>query len=183
MLIYSMGASLDGFIADRNGDFAWNAPSDELFEFQLDYVTTLGCHLLGRRLYETMRVWETDPALRATELGAKFADVWTALPKVVFSRTLTRVEGNARLATASLASEVARAVVSTDKDVAIGGATLAAEAITLDLVDEYRVVRHPIIVSGGTPLLPPVTRDLRLTLMGERTFDSREIFEHYVRER
>ena len=183
MLIYSMGASLDGFIADRNGDFAWNVPSDELFEFQLDYVTTLGCHLLGRRLYETMRVWETDPALRATELGAKFADVWTALPKVVFSRTLTRVEGNARLATTSVAEEVARAHKSTQKHVAIGGATLAAEAITLDLVDEYRVVRHPIIVGGGTPLLPPVTRDLRLTLMGERTFDSREIFEQYVRER
>jgi dihydrofolate reductase len=178
-----MGASLDGFIADRNGGFAWNAPSDDLFEFQLDYVRTLGCHLLGPHLYEAMRVWETDPVFRATDLFAKFADAWTALPKVVVSRTITSVEGNARLATGSVADEVARALASTDKGVAIGGATLAAEAIMLDLVDEYRVVRHPIIVGGGTPLLPPVAGDLRLTLIGQRTFDSRETFEHYVRER
>src|SRR5436190_18589509 len=95
MLIYSMSVSVDGFIADREGAFAWGAPSDELFAFHLERVRGLGCHLCGRRLYETMLVWETDPSLRDDELGAAFADVWCALPKVVFSRTLDSVQGNA----------------------------------------------------------------------------------------
>jgi RibD domain-containing protein len=98
MLIYSMSVSVDGYIADRDGAFGWGAPSDELFAFHLARVRDLGAHLCGRRLYETMLPWETDPTLRATDLGAEFADVWSALPKVVFSRTLDRVPGNARLA-------------------------------------------------------------------------------------
>jgi dihydrofolate reductase len=93
MLIYSMSVSVDGFIADRAGEFGWSAPSEELFRFHLARVRELGCHLLGRKLYETMLVWETDPSLRDTELHAEFADVWCALPKVVFSRTLDSVQG------------------------------------------------------------------------------------------
>jgi len=88
VLIYSMSVSVDGYIADRAGAFGWTAPSDELFAFHLARVRELGAHLCGRRLYETMLPWETDPSLRDTELGAEFADVWSALPKVVFSRTL-----------------------------------------------------------------------------------------------
>jgi dihydrofolate reductase len=98
MLIYSMSVSVDGFIADREGAFGWTAPSEELFRFHTALVSELGGYLLGRRLYETMLVWETDPSLRENELGAAFADVWCAIPKVVFSRTLDRVQGNARLA-------------------------------------------------------------------------------------
>jgi dihydrofolate reductase len=88
MLIYSMGVSVDGFIADREGRFGWTVPDEELFGFHLARVRELGCHLCGRKLYETMLVWETDPSLRDTELHTAFADVWCALPKVVFSRTL-----------------------------------------------------------------------------------------------
>ena len=88
MLIYSMGVSVDGFIADREGAFAWSAPDEELFRFHLALVSELGGYLLGRRLYEAMLVWETDPSLRDNEPRAAFADVWCALPKVVFSRTL-----------------------------------------------------------------------------------------------
>jgi dihydrofolate reductase len=95
MLIYSMSVSVDGFIADRAGGFGWSAPSEELFRFHLARVRELGCLLLGRKLYETMLVRETDLSLRDTKLHAAFADVWCALPKVVFSRTLERVEGNA----------------------------------------------------------------------------------------
>jgi dihydrofolate reductase len=178
-----MSATVDGFIADRNGNFAWTVPSDELFAFQLEFVASLGAVLLGRRLYETMQVWETNASLRDTEAGAAFADVWSALPKVVFSRTLKHVDGNARLANASLSEEIAAATAQTSKDIEIGGATLAAEAIRLDLVDELRILRNPIIVGGGTPLLPPVDRDLELALVETRVFESVATFERYRRIR
>jgi len=183
MLIYSMSVSVDGFIADRDGGFAWTAPDDELFGFHLARVGELGCYLCGRKLYETMLVWETDPSLRDTELHAAFADVWCALPKVVFSRTLDSVQGNARLAEASLAEEVAAALAATDKDVEIGGAGLAAAAIKLGLVDELRMFRNPIVVGGGTPFLPPVTEDVPLELIETRTFGARVIYERYWRVR
>ena len=181
MLIYSMGVSVDGFIADREGAFGWSAPSEELFRFHTALVSELGGCLLGRRLYETMLVWETDPSMRDSELDAAFADVWCAIPKVVFSRTLDSVQGNARLAEASLAEEIAAALDATDKDVEIGGAGLAAQAFELGLVDELRVFRYPVVVGGGTPYLPPIAEDVRLDLIESRTFDSRVIYERYQR--
>ncbi len=114
MLIYSMGVSVDGFIADRNGGFGWTDPSEEQFRFHIAQVRELGAYLCGRRLYETMLVWDTDPALRADEPGAAFADAWCPLPKVVFSHMLERVEGNARLAEAPLAEEVGAALAATE---------------------------------------------------------------------
>jgi dihydrofolate reductase len=183
MLIYSMSVSVDGFIADRDGGFGWSVPSDELFRFHLEQVRGLGSCLLGRRLYETMLVWETDPSLRDNEDTDAFADVWSALPKVVFSRTLDGVQGNARLAEAPLAEEVAAALDATDKDVEIGGVGLAAQAIGLGLVDELRMFRYPVVVGGGTPFLPPVTEDIALDLIETRTFGSRVIFERYGRAR
>jgi dihydrofolate reductase len=183
MLIYSMSVSVDGFIADRDGAFEWTAPIDELFRFHTAQVRELGGYLLGRRLYETMLVWETDPSLRETELRSAFADVWCALPKVVFSRTLDSVQGNARLAQASVAEEAAAALDATDKDVSIGGAGLAAAAIEVGLVDELRMFRYPVVVGGGTPFLPPVTKDVALDLIETRTFGSRVIYERYRRAR
>ena len=106
-----------------------------------------------------------------------------ALPKVVFSRTLDGVQGNARLAEAPLAEEVAAALEATDKDVEIGGAGLASAAIELGLVDELRIFRNPIVVGGGTPFLPPVTEDVPLDLVETRTFGSRVIYERYRRVR
>jgi dihydrofolate reductase len=179
VLIYSMGVSADGFIADREGAFAWTAPIEELFRFHLAKVGELGCYLLGRRLYETMLVWETDESLRESESGAQFAEVWSALPKVVFSRTLESVQGNARLAEAPVAQEIAAALEATDRDVSIGGAGLAAAAIDLGLVDELRMFRHPVLVGGGTPFLPPVAEDVPLELIETRTFGSRVIYECY----
>ena len=107
MLIYSMSVSVDGFIADREGAFGWTVPSEELFRFHISQVRELGGYLLGRRLYETMLPWETDPSMRDNELWDVFADVWCAIPKVVFSRTLDSVQGNARLAKASVADAAA----------------------------------------------------------------------------
>ena len=183
MLILSMGVSVDGFIADRAGDFSWGAPSDELFRFHLERVSELGGVLLGRRLYETMLVWDTDPSLRDSELHTAFADVWSAIPKVVFSRTLDSVQGNARLAEASLAEEIAAALAATDKDVEIGGADLAGQAIELGLVDELRIFRSPVVLGGGSPLLPPVTKHIALDLIETRTFNSRVIYERYRLQR
>ncbi len=183
MLIYSMSTSVDGFIADREGAFEWGAPGEELFRFHTALVSELGGCLLGRRLYETMLVWETDPSLREDELRATFADVWCAIPKVVFSRTLDSVQGNARLAEASLAEEVEAALDATDKDVQVGGAGLAAQAIELDLVDELHMFRYPVVVGGGTPFLPPVTDDIALELIETRTFGSRVIYGRYRRAR
>ena len=178
-----MSVSVDGFITDREGGFDWGAPSDELFRFHTAFVSGLGGYLLGRRLYEAMLVWETDPSMRKDELRDAFADLWCALPKVVFSRTLDSVQGNARLAEASVAEEIAAALDATDKDVAIGGAGLAAQAIELGLVDELRMFRYPVVVGGGMPFLPPVTADIAVDLAETRTFGSRVIYERYGRTR
>ncbi len=180
VLIYAMGVSVDGYIADRNGDFAWDATSDELFAFHLARVRGLGAYLCGRKLYQTMLQWETDPSLRDRPLGAEFADVWSALPKIVFSRTLARVEGNARLARSSVADEVAAAMAA-GTDAEIGGATLASSAIELGLIDELRIFRLPIVVGGGTPYLPSLSEPIPLDLIETRTFDSRVIYERYRR--
>jgi dihydrofolate reductase len=130
-----------------------------------------------------MLCWETDPSMRETEPMAAFADIWCALPKVVFSRTLDSVQGNARLAKGSVAEEVAAALAATDRDVSIGGAGLAAQAIELGLVEEFLIFRLPIIIGGGTPLLPPVTDNVALDLVETSTLGSRVIYERYARPR
>jgi dihydrofolate reductase len=183
VLIYSMGVSVDGFIADREGAFAWSVPSEEQFGFHVAQTRELGGFLCGRRLYETMVPWETDPSWRDNEQTAAFAEVWCALPKIVFSRTLDSVEGNARLAERPLVEEAGAALAATEKDVGIGGAGLAAAAIELGLVDELRLFRNPVVVGGGTPFLPPVTEDVRLDLVETRTFGGRVIYERYRRTR
>ena len=181
MLIYSMSVSVDGFIANRDGEFDWTAPSEEQFRFHLAQVRELGGYLLGRRLYETMLVWETDPSLREDELRNAFADVWCALPKIVFSHTLDSVEGNARLAEGSVAEEVTAALEATERDVSIGGAGLAAAAAELSLIDELRMFRYPVVVGGGTPFLPPITEAIPLELIESKAIDSRVIYERYRR--
>jgi dihydrofolate reductase len=183
MLIYSMSVSVDGFIADRKGAFGWTTPNEEQFRFHTTQTRELGGYLCGRRLYETMLVWETDPSMRDNAPGAAFADLWCGIPKVVFSRTLDRVQGNARLAEVSLADEVSAALDATDKDVSIGGAGLAAQAVDLGLVDELRMFRYPVVVGGGTPFLPPVIEEVPLDLIETRTFGSRVIYERYGRVR
>ncbi|MEO9140331.1 MAG: dihydrofolate reductase family protein [Jatrophihabitans sp.] len=183
MLIFSMSVSVDGFIADREGLFGWSVPSEEQFRFHLQETRELSAHLCGRGLYETMLPWETDPSMRGSELGAAFADAWSAIPKIVFSRTLDSVEGNARLAQASVVEEAAAARDASDKHVGIGGAGLAAAAIELGLVDEMRMFRNPIVVGAGTRFLPPVVEAIVLDLIETRTFGSRVIYERYQRAR
>lgn len=181
-LIYSMGVSLDGYIAGPDGSFDWSEPDEELHRFHNERVRALGGHLLGRRLYETMRYWETaheDPA--ATDYTLEFAEIWNALPKVVFSRTLGEVQGDTRLARGSIAEEVAELQQRSGRDVAIGGADLAAEAIRLGLVDDFQPFVYPVIAGGGTPFLPSLERTVPLRLVETRTFSSRVQYLRYQR--
>lgn len=181
-VITEMSVTVDGYIAGPDGDFSWGRPDEELHRFHNDQVRPLGAHLLGRRLYETMSYWETadDP----DPISVDFAAIWKALPKVVFSRTLTSVEGtNTRLATTDLASELEALKGTVDGDIAIGGPTLAAEAVKLGLVDEYRVFLHPVAIGGGTPYFPPDHR-VDLELLETRTFDGPQVvYLRYGRRR
>jgi dihydrofolate reductase len=181
-LIYSMGVSLDGFIAGPDGDFAWSAPDEELHRFHNQQTRELGAHLCGRRLYEVMTYWETadqNPSIAEQEL--EFARVWQELPKIVFSRTLTEVEGNSRLATGGIAEEVGKLKQQPGKDLGVGGAGLASACIKLDLVDEYRLFVSPVVLGGGTPFFPPVDEKIDLELIETRTFGSRVTYVRYRR--
>lgn len=182
-LIYSMSVSLDGFIAGPDGDFGWSAPDDELHRFHNARVRELGGQILGRRLHEVMTYWDTvelDPEAGDTE--REFARIWQALPKVVFSTTLTSVEGDARLATGGIAQELAALGERVDGDIGIGGATLAASFIALDLIDEYELFVCPVIVGGGTPYLP-AGHHLELELVESRVFAGRVTHMRYRRPR
>lgn len=180
-LTCSMGISLDGYIVGPDGGFEWSAPDEEVFRFATDEVRQVGVHLLGRRLYETMRYWETadqDPTLN--DLEREFAALWTSLPKVVFSTTLTSVDAGYHLARGSLATEVQRwRAEPGEGDIAVGGAALAAEAADLGLVDEYGLRVHPVLVGGGTPFFPRAERRADLELHDSRTFSSGVVYLRY----
>ncbi len=179
---YSMGVSLDGYIVGPDGRFDWTAPEPEVFRFWIDEIREVGVHLLGRRLYETMLYWETadeDPDRSATP-KLEWAALWKPLPKVVFSTTLSAVQGNARLASGGLAEEIGllRAEPG-DGDIAIGGATLAAEAAALGLIDEYRTMVYPVLVGGGIPYFSRRERRVDLELVETRTFSSSVVYLRY----
>jgi dihydrofolate reductase len=181
-LIYSMGVSLDGFIAGPNGEIDWSAPGEELHRFHNEQTRELGAHLCGRRLYEEMLYWETaheNPAAGEAEL--EFARIWQELPKLVFSTTLERVEGNARLATDGVADEVARLKEEPGKDLAVGGAGLASTCIELGLVDEFGLFVSPVVLGGGTPFFPALEDRIDLELLETRTFSSRVVYLRYGR--
>ncbi|MGR3939322.1 dihydrofolate reductase family protein [Streptomyces sp. BRA346] len=178
---YSMGVSLDGYIVGPDGGFDWTVPDPEVFRFWIDEIRGVGVHLLGRRLYETMLYWETadqDQSLDDAEL--EWTGLWKPLPKVVFSTTLSAVQGHARLASGGLAEEIERLRAEPGEgDIAIGGATLAADAAALDLIDEYRLVVHPVLVGGGIPFFPQRERRVDLELIETRTFSSRVVYLRY----
>ncbi len=181
-LIYSMSVSADGFIAGRDGDFNWTEPGEELFRFHTDRVRQLGAYLCGRRLYETMLYWETaDQSPSATDVELEFARIWQALPKVVASRTLDDVQGNARLVGDRVADEVAQLKRESSRDIAVGGAGLAAALIDHGLVDEFRPFVCPVVTGGGTPFLPAANARIDLELLETRTFASRVVYLRYRR--
>jgi dihydrofolate reductase len=180
-LIYSMTVSLDGFIAGGDGAIDWSVPDEELFGFHTQHVQEIGVQLCGRRLYETMVYWETaeESPLAAEEV--EFAQIWKALPKVVFSTTLQSVVGNTRLATGGVGEEVSRLKEQPGKDIAVGGAGLAGACMKLELIDEWRLFAVPVLLGGGTPYFPALDERINLELVETRTFGSRVVYLRYRR--
>jgi dihydrofolate reductase len=178
---YSMGVSLDGYIVGPDGEITGSPPDEEIWRLVTDEIQGVGVHLMGRRLYETMLYWETadqDPSLDEHEI--EWTSLWKPLPKVVFSTTLSTVQGHARLATGSLALEIERLRAEAGEgDIAIGGATLAAEAAALDLIDEYRIRVYPMLAGGGIPYFAQHERRVDLELVETRTFSSNVVYLRY----
>jgi dihydrofolate reductase len=172
-VIYSMSVSLDGFIAGPDGDIDWAAPDEELMAFHTEQSRELDAHLCGRGLYEDMLPWETREG--------DFAEIWKAIPKVVFSTTLETVQGNARLATGDVADELSRLGKTPAADVSVGGAGLAATLVEHDLIDEYRLFINPVVLGGGTPFFPERRERLKLELIETRTFGARVVYLRYRR--
>lgn len=176
-----MSASLDGYIAGPDGAIDWAAPDEELMRFHNEQTRELTGHLTGRGLYEAMLGWETADQTRTDPRELEFARIWKAIPKVVFSTTLTMVEGNARLARRDVADEVAELKTQPgDGLVSVGGAGLAAPLAEKDLIDEYRLFVNPVVLGGGTPFFPPLPKRIDLELIDTRTF-SQVVYLRYRR--
>ncbi len=178
---YSMGVSLDGYIVGPDGNIFAPAPDEEMWRHVMDEIRGVGVHLMGRRLYETMLYWETDDHDSPfDDTEREWAALWNPIPKVVFSTTLSAVEGNARLASGGLAEEIERLRAEPGEgDIAIGGATLAAEAAALGLIDEYRPRVYPTLVGGGIPFFPRNERRVELELVETRSIGSGVLYLRY----
>jgi dihydrofolate reductase len=172
--------SVDGYIEDEYGSFDWTEPDDEVFAFITDLVRSVGTHLYGRRMYETMAVWETDPTLAAqSELMADFANVWQAADKVVYSTTLEAASTAKTRFERSFDPDSVRAMkASATSDLTVSGPNLAAHAFTAGLVDECQLFIYPVLVGRGKPALPRDTQ-AELELLEERRFSSGVMYLRY----
>lgn len=179
-LLYVINVSLDGYIADEDGKLDWTAPDEEYFAFINDLVRPVGMYLYGRRLYELMQVWETNPAAAPPVPAAReFAKLWQAADKVVYSRTLqAAATTRTRLERDFDPQAVRHLKAAAERDLTVGGPTLGAQAITAGLVDEVHLFVWPVVVGGGTRVLPDGVR-LRLELLDERRFGSGAVYLRY----
>ncbi len=179
-LIYSAIASLDGYIADEDGNFDWAVPDEDVHAFINDLDRPLGTYLYGRRMYETMVGWETDPTLAdQSPLMRDFAEIWQAADKVVYSRTLEAVSTSKTRIERDFDPEAVRRMKgSVGRDLAVGGADLAAQAFGAGLVDECHLFVAPVVVGGGKRSLPGGVR-VRLELLDERRFGGGMVYLHY----
>lgn len=178
-LIYSAIASLDGYTADEAGNFDWAAPDAELHAFVNDLERDVGTHLYGRRMYETMAVWETMDVSAEPEVMRDYAGIWRAADKVVYSRTLatpstprTRIERNFDPQAVRRMKDAAR------RDISVGGPGLAAHALRAGIVDEIQLFFVPAVVGGGTRALPEGLR-VDLELLDERRFAGGAVYLRY----
>lgn len=181
-LIYLMNVSLDGYIESTDRSLDWTTVDDELHGWFNDQLRQTEALLYGRRLYEGMAAhWptaESDP--EATDAMLEFARIWNPKPKLVFSRSLERVGGNARLERADSDEDFARVKARFEGELEVCGPTLAAGFIQRGLVDEYRLVVHPVILGAGTPFFPRMERPRALRLTETRTFASDVVYLRYV---
>ncbi|NLF64464.1 MAG: dihydrofolate reductase family protein [Chloroflexi bacterium] len=182
-VIYSMNVSLDGYVEDASGSLDWALVDEEIHQFFNDQEQSFDVTLYGRRLYETMHpYWSTaeqEPDLR--EVEKEYARIWNSIPKIVFSRTLDHVEGNATLKRDGLIEEVTRLRAEPGGSISVGGPTLAAGLIEAGLIDEFRPVIHPVVLGGGKPFLPSLDTPIKLKLLESRRFASGATYLRYAR--
>jgi dihydrofolate reductase len=179
-LIYSAITSLDGYVADEDGNFDWSAPDEEVHSFVNDLERTVGTYLYGRRMYEVMAPWETDPTLAdQSRVMRDFAELWQAADKVVYSRTLETASTARTRIERDFDPEVVRQMkAAAGRDLTVGGPDLAAQALKAGLVDECHLFLAPIIVGGGRRSLPSNLR-LELELLDERRFGNGMVHLRY----
>lgn len=180
-LVYSFQVSLDGFVETPAKKLDWIHIDEEVHTFHNDHARETDLSLYGRGLYELMAShWPTadaDPS--APEYEAEFARIWRRMPKVIFSKTLEKVDWNSRLVRGDLAEEIARLKEQPGERMDIGGPTLAASAIELGLVDEFRLVVQPVVLGSGTPYLPRMEKRINLELVEKRQFGSGVVYLRY----
>jgi dihydrofolate reductase len=179
-LIYSGNCSLDGYTADERGNIDFTAPDDEVHSFWNDLERGIGTSLYGRRMYETMAVWEKPETIGGGgAIVREYAEIWKDADKIVFSRTLDQVSTERTRIEREFDPDAIRQLKEeADRDISIGGPTLAVEALRAGLVDEFHQVLAPIVVGGGTPFFPPGVR-FELELVGERRFADGSVHLHY----
>jgi len=181
-LIYLLNVSLDGFVEGPDHSLDWTNVDDELHSWFSNQERSVDAMLYGRGLWETMSPYwptaESDPS--ATETMKEYARVWADTPKIVFSSTLDAVEGNARLVRGDVGDELAGVRREFAGDLGVGGATLASAFIRAGLVDEYRLVVHPVAIGQGTPYFPKMDRPLRLRQIDSKRFESGALYLSYV---
>jgi dihydrofolate reductase len=178
-LIYSAIASLDGFIEDADGNFDWAAPDEEVHAFVNDLERPVGTYLYGRRMYETMAVWDTMPLEGEPDVMRDFAEIWRAADKVVYSRTLADVSTRRTRLEPVLDMDAVRAMKrDSARDIGIGGPELAGQALAAGIVDELHLFLTPVLVGVGKHSLPP-TAKLSLDLLDQRRFRNGTVFLRY----
>jgi dihydrofolate reductase len=178
-LVYTAIASLDGYVADEDGNFDWAEPDAEVHAFVNDLERPIGTYLLGRRLYEVMVVWETMPTVDEPPVVKDYADIWRAADKIVYSKTLETVSSARTRIERDFDPEAVRQMLaSAEADITVGGSELAAQAIKAGLVDECHLLLVPWVVGGGKPALPGNVR-LKLELLDERRFRSGVVYLRY----
>lgn len=180
-LTYTAITSLDGYVADKDGDFDWSVPDEAVHRVINDLQRPIGIYLYGRRLYDVMLAWEPEGAFdEEAPFVQDFATIWRAADKIVYSRTLESASSARTRIQRSFDPEAIRQFKATaGTDISVGGAELAAQALTAGLVDEIHLFVSPVVVGGGTPALPADV-ELRLQLLGERSFDNGVVHLHYA---
>jgi dihydrofolate reductase len=178
-LIYSAISSLDGYVADQDGNFDWAAPDEEVHTFVNDLERRVGTYLYGRRMYEVLVAWETMDTAEEPPFVGDYAEIWRAADKIVYSRTLeTASSARTRIEREFDPEAVREMKASSDRDISVGGPDLAAQAIKAGLVDEFHLFLTPIVVGGGTRSLPEDVR-VKLELLDERRFGNGVVHLHH----
>jgi dihydrofolate reductase len=179
-VIYVMNPSLDGYVEGPDGKFDWSRPDEEIHRFHNRLADQVGTFLLGRRMYETMRVWQTmDEDSSLPEFVLEFARIWKSKPKIVFSRTLKQVDENYRLVQGDVSTETRRLKEESGGDLAVSGPTLSSALGRSGLIDEYHLVIYPVLVGGGKSYFSPLPSAVSLRLLESRTFSSGAVYLRY----